>query len=119
GPIANSGRLLTINGVNNTTIGGVLSGTGGLTKSTGAGTLTLSGANTYSGQNTLSTGTVVIGSNQALGTGLVVLQGATIQADSSPRSIANAFRLKASSTIGGSQNLTISGVFTQYGGSRT
>ena len=118
GPIANNGRLLTINGASSTAMNGVLSGSGGLTK-TGAGTLTLSGANTFIGATTLTAGTIVIGSNQALGTGVFTLNGGTIQADASSRALANAVTLKASSTIAGSQNLTFSGVLTQSGGSRT
>ncbi len=118
GPIVNSGHLLTINGAASTTIIGALSGTGGLTK-TGAGTLTLAGANTYSGLTTLTTGTLIAGSNQALGAGAFTLNGGTIQADASARSLANTITLKAASTLGGSQNLTFSGQFTQSGASRT
>jgi len=75
--------------------------------------------NTYSGPNTLTTGTIVAGSNQALGTGTLTLNGGTIQADASARSLANTVTLKASSTIGGSQNFTFSSVLTQSGGNRT
>jgi len=56
-------RMLTVGGVGETNISGVISGTGaagtgGLTK-TGSGTLTLSGANTYTGGTTVSAGTLV------------------------------------------------------------
>ncbi len=45
---------------------------------TGAGTLNLSGANTYGGGLTLSTGTLGINNNSALGTGTFTISGGTI-----------------------------------------
>ena len=63
--------------------GGVISGTGTLTKN-GAGTLTLSGANTYSGTTTVSLGKIKVQNNTALGntTGATtVASGAAIQID--------------------------------------
>jgi autotransporter-associated beta strand protein len=61
GNISNGGFLLTIGGNSNTTITGILSGTGGLTK-TGTGTLTFSGANanTFTGTTTINDGTLVL-----------------------------------------------------------
>ena len=56
------------------TLGGVISGSGGLTK-TGAGTTTFSGANTYSGGTTIKGASKLkIDNNDALGTGLVLLE---------------------------------------------
>jgi len=54
------------------TISSVLAGAGAMTKTT-AGTVTLSGANTYSGGTTVATGTLLVGNQNALGTGLVTL----------------------------------------------
>ncbi|MBA3936181.1 MAG: autotransporter-associated beta strand repeat-containing protein [Planctomycetes bacterium] len=48
------------------TVGGIISGTGAVTK-LGGGTLTLNGANTYSGGLTVSAGTLNIGNAAALG----------------------------------------------------
>ena len=53
-------------------ISAILGGSVGLYMTTG-GTVTLSGANTYTGGTTISSGTLEIGSYDALGTGLVTL----------------------------------------------
>jgi autotransporter-associated beta strand protein len=49
--------------------GGILGGTGGSIKKAGSGTLTLSGANTYTGGTTVSSGSLLITSKAASGTG--------------------------------------------------
>ena len=56
------------------TLGGVLSGKGGL-KKTGAGTLKLSGNNTFEGGVTLSAGTLELGHNNALGSAALMILG--------------------------------------------
>ncbi|NBW67018.1 hypothetical protein EBR44_14845, partial [bacterium] len=48
-------------------LSGNITGSGGLSKDTGVDSLTLSGTNSYSGSTTISTGTVIVGSNSALG----------------------------------------------------
>ena len=70
-------RNLTIGGAGNITVSGIIGiNTGTLTKD-GAGTLTLSGANTYSGTTTLSYGTIVYGTNNAIGSGAVTINNGT------------------------------------------
>jgi len=58
-------RQITVNNAADT-ISGVISGTGGITKS-GTGALTLSGANTYSGGTTVNAGKIVVDSDGNLG----------------------------------------------------
>ncbi|MFM8720871.1 MAG: autotransporter-associated beta strand repeat-containing protein, partial [Chthoniobacterales bacterium] len=61
----------------NITIGGVISGTGGGIIKDGANILTLSAANTYTGDTTVSSGTLAYGIANALGSGNVIVNGAT------------------------------------------
>jgi fibronectin-binding autotransporter adhesin len=71
---------LTLGGDNSSTeFSGVISGTGGLTK-TGAGTLTLSGASTYTGNTTINAGTVSISAESNLGAGTsdIIFGGGTL-----------------------------------------
>ncbi len=91
---------------------GKLSG-GAFLNMSGFSTLTLTTANDYSGGSTLSSGTVLVGNNSALGTGVVSLAGSQLSSDStSPRSLANSITLAADSTFGvdaTSGALTLSG----------
>jgi fibronectin-binding autotransporter adhesin len=74
---------------------GLISGTGGLTKS-GAGILTLSGNNSYAGATNVNAGTLRINGDQSAATGLVtVASGAT---------------LGGAGTIGGSVNVLNGGI---------
>ena len=75
-----AGTLTTGGNNGTTTYGGIMSGTGGLTKA-GTGTFTLSRANTYSGVTNVNAGTLIAAVNNALGTvagGTTVANGATL-----------------------------------------
>lgn len=67
GNIANNGNLLVIQGAKNTTISGVISGTGALAKDE-SGVLVLSGHNTYTGTTFLHNGVIRLGADNALPT---------------------------------------------------
>jgi autotransporter-associated beta strand protein len=99
GGVNTNGQALTIDGTGDTTISGIISGSGTLTKA-GAGTLTLSDANTYTGSTTISAGTLIAAatSGSALGStsGITVNSGATL-------------RLGTSNQINDSATLTLAG----------
>jgi autotransporter-associated beta strand protein len=79
---------LTMLGNSSTTISGVVSGAGALTKNSNS-TLTLSGNNTYSGGTTITTGTVLVGHDKAFGSGILRLGGTIASTDGTDRTISN------------------------------
>jgi autotransporter-associated beta strand protein len=74
--LASGTSTLDIRNNANTTISGVMSGTGGALAKIATGTLTLTGANTYTGATTISNGTLELsGASAKLGTGNVTVTG--------------------------------------------
>jgi fibronectin-binding autotransporter adhesin len=108
-------------GSSSTTYPGVLQdGAGGgalsLVKS-GAGTLVLSGNNTFTGGIALNAGTLVIGKNNALGSGTLTAGGGTLQAASNGTiTVGNAVSLNAALNVAGANSFTLSGPITGSGG---
>ena len=117
------------------TYSGVLSGAGGLTVNGNAGfTQILSGANTYSGPTTLTAGILIMaGSNSSAGGstlsggtlqldnasdgglagGLLTLGGGALQSLLTSLALSNTVSLTATSTVLGSQAITLNGPFGQ------
>ena len=115
----NSEGIVTTDAGVNASISANISGTGSLTVYGGLNSsLTLSGSNSYSGNTGIGTGaTLMLGSNNALGTGsIAVSSGGIIQADNQARTINNTFSVSggggAGTGIGGSNNVTLAGATT-------
>jgi autotransporter-associated beta strand protein len=110
---------LTVNQSVDTAFSGVISDGASrvvaLTK-TGSGTLTLAGANTYMGTTTVSTGTLSVSNNAALGSGLLTMAGGTLAASAGSWTIANTINLASNATIDtGANTLTLAGSITNNG----
>ncbi len=102
----------TLNGSGDTTLSGIVSGTGALVQS-GTGTTTLSAANTYSGGTTLSAGTLTINNAAGLGTGALTIAGGNLTSTNAS-TIGNIVTLQGNAGLSG---ITTSGALTQSGGS--
>jgi len=96
------------------TYAGQITGTGGgfvpygVTKF-GPGDLTLTGNNSYTGGTSVGQGTLAVGHNSALGTGILLLQsGTAVRAAGGPRTLANVLQVNGAVTFSGSDNLTFS-----------
>jgi autotransporter-associated beta strand protein len=82
----------------------------------GAGTAVLAGANTYGCPTIISSGTLSVSNNAALGTGLLTLAGGTLAASAGTWTIANPVNLAGNSTVDtGANSLTLSGAITNSG----
>ena len=100
------------------TYDGVITGSGGLGKE-GEGTLDLGGANTYSGATLMRGGTILVGSDQALGSGIFMFSFADATAKtlaasgSAARTITNSIQIYNNASLGQSSvntgSLTFSG----------
>lgn len=113
-----AGNTLTVDGVANTTIAGVVSGTAGIQKN-GGGTLLLSGVNTYgnngASDTSINVGSLAVGNDLALGTSRLNFgDGGILQsADSSAHLITNRLNFGSGAgghvTFGGTGNLKLTG----------
>ena len=119
--IVNNGSLV-FNRFGSSSYGGVISGTGSVTKS-GEGIQTLSGANNYTGGTTLNAGTLQLGNDTAAGTGTLALNGGVISSSSSTgRSLLNATTIGGNVILGDAVNngsLTFNAALNLGGVTRT
>jgi len=108
----------------NISLGGVVSGTGGIAK-TGANSLSITGVNSFSGGTTLSAGTLRVSNTSALGTGALTVSGSstlgTISGGgtallSNATSIGSGIAL---SVDGGNADLFLTGVISGAGSLKT
>jgi len=105
GNILLGSNLLATGGLNqNTTLSGIISGTGDLIKE-GTGTLTLTGSNTYSGSTTIKNGGLM--NKGSLASTVTVNSGATYTGNGTSLSLVN------SGTVSPSSTLTVTGSYTQ------
>jgi len=120
--LSNATRTVTVN--SDVVVNGVVAN-GGLTKA-GAGRLTLNTANTYTNGTTINDGTLVLGSDAALGggTAAVNLNGATVRlqaADATARTVTNAVTFSQNVTLGaaGTGALTFDAAWNNGGAAKT
>jgi fibronectin-binding autotransporter adhesin len=114
-PVNLQGHTLTVTGSGPMTLGGVLSGSGGLTKA-GTGTVTLNGASTYGGATNVNGGTLLLGGDNRLptGTALTIGSSGTLNLNNFQQTVGN---LNGDGLVNlGSGRLTANGTGT-FGGS--
>ncbi|MGO1001031.1 autotransporter domain-containing protein [Lysobacter sp. CA196] len=112
-----AGVSLDVSGANDLSLSGVIGGAGGLIMS-GSGLLDLSGANLFGGV-TLNAGTLGVGSNLALGSGTLNVDGdAELTATAPAIALGNAITLASGAQlgIGGSNDLALNGSIGGAGG---
>jgi len=99
-PITVSSNMLTISSVISNHNNGSFTEVVDLTKG-GAGTLKLTGNNTFTGGFNLNGGTLILGSDTALGTGVFTINGSTTVADgTTPRTLRNNMVFNSDETFG-------------------
>lgn len=92
----------------------MVAGIGGLIKN-GAADLTLNGANSYFGNTALNTGKLIVGSNTALGAGTLNAAANTTLDANTAVSLNNAVGLAGALNVGGTADLTLSGLVSGAG----
>ena len=110
--------LLQVAGDSTTTLGGIISGAGGSLLKTGIGSLLLSGDNTFDGGVELREGTLVLGDNDALGTGTLSVTGdSVLQSDDDARNVNEAISIgdMVTLTVSGDTDLRLTGTISGAG----
>lgn len=111
GAVALGANNISFTGVGNTTVAGVVSGTGAVSKFD-SGTLSLNAANTYSGGTLINGGTVSTNNNSGFGTGTVTLSGGAGITSTASNTISNNLNLTGNGSLA---NITTAGTLTNYG----
>ena len=106
--------VLNVAGSNALTLGGVVSGSGSLVKN-GAASLTLNGNNTFSGGTQLAAGTLILGNNNALGSGALGVTGNSVLDSTAALQLNNGINLGAQLGLAGTQDTTLGGVISGTG----
>ncbi|AKC78278.1 outer membrane protein [Xanthomonas arboricola] len=106
--------LVNLGGSNALTLTGAITGVGSLDK-LGPASLTLAGNNSYTGGTRLSAGSLILGSDTALGLGTLTVGGGLLDSTAA-RVLANNVALEADLQLGGSQDLTLTGAVSGVGG---
>jgi autotransporter-associated beta strand protein len=108
-------NALTITGEYNTTISGIISGTGALTKS-GSGVLYLSGANSYTGITAVTSGVMELQSDLNSSTTITVETGATLRINGNDIDVLN-LTINSGGTVEivAGKSLTVNGTLTNNG----
>jgi autotransporter-associated beta strand protein len=118
-------KTFTVNGITATFNGVISDGgadAGAVNTLAGDGTLVFTGANTYNKPTVISSGTMAVGNNSALGVGTINFGGGAIQsAGSAACTLANPITLSDDTTFGapGTGNLTFNGAMDDGGSSKT
>src|SRR5947199_6832765 len=120
--ISMQGFTLTVGGAGNVIIDDILSGgssTASLSK-IDSGMLTLNANNSYGGGTTVMGGTLAIGNDGAIGSGLLTMgDGTTLQAAGGSHALANNISLTRAVTIAGTNSLALNGTISGASGSIT
>ena len=124
-PIAlgNGTRTFTVNDDGNSDVDlsiiGIISGTGGMTKSGTGSTMYISGANTYTGLTTISAGTLQLGNTSALGTtasGTTITSGAVLDLNGITYSNAEALTINGTGISSGGAVINSSSTAATFAG---
>lgn len=84
---------------------------------TGSGIVVLTASNSFSGGATVKAGTLAVGNDSALGSGILTMSGGTLTAVTGNRTLANAVNLVGNTAVGvgDADILTLTGVITNSG----
>ncbi len=109
-------RQITVMDNASAELSGVISGAGGLTVA-GNSAIAISGANTYTGGTTLSSGTLKIGNDVALGSGVLTVEaGTSLGATGGTHVVNNNVTANGGFSVTGNDDLALMGVISGAGG---